>query len=350
MTMNLERRRNGKQRSAGFTLLEMVVVTAIFGSVLTVAYQILSDTLNVDRRINRGNQAERIGTAILEQIRRDLQGAVYQDLGERVFVAYDDGVEESAADVFHFITTAPVPEPLDDYGVPWTGEHASVGYVLQQSEENSNDDALTLFRRVKWFYADEPLDDGSYYPVYERVKALSIRYLDETGTWVEEWDSEARFGAIADLMATEEESEEGGTPSTPTPVNPLDPDALEDEIELPVVIPRAVELTLYIYLGDEKGLVVGPDGQPVVEEYYAVVPLLATEFLEIEPDPNDPDDDPDSGGETDGGDDGEGDDGGFLPGTGNQPGGSDAGGRTGRGAQPGTGNTGRTLGTGRSGG
>ncbi len=252
------------KRRGGFTLIEVVLVTAIFGMVLMVAYQILELTLRADERVTRNTRSGKIGQAILTIISRDLQGAVYRGLGPEVFQGLDGGELEDAEDSMHFITTAPVPEPMDDN--EWTGELASVGYVLAQGP----DAGKVLFRRVKWNIQDQPLEEGSYTPIYERVRGFSLRFLDEENEWQDAWNAEERMP---------EPTVEGDEPDEDS----QDEDNGEsEEEEEPLILPRAVEIVLYLYLGDEKGLVKDDKGDPITERYSTVVPILVSETLDLD--------------------------------------------------------------------
>lgn len=264
-------------RRAGFTLVEVIIVVAIFAVVLSIAYGVLITTIDADRMIREETQGGKIGEAILTQIRRDLQGTVYHNLGQQVFFAVDQGDEDSAEDTLDFLTTSPVPMP-DESEERWIQELeargvASVGYVLGSAK---GQEGATLFRRVKWDVQDQPWDGERHYPIYNRVKAISFRFLDRDG-WLDNWDSQER------IPEEEEEEEDDITAITEPTITP-NSELEEDEEEEPLPIPLAVEVQLYIYLGDEDGLLKGANGEPVVEKYTAVVPLLTVERLDIDED------------------------------------------------------------------
>ena len=85
-----------RRSAAGFTLLELVVATVIMVTVLMICYQILGSTLSASERIERRSRPDKIGEAIMALIRRDLQGAVWYQLGDTVFLGEDFGAEDSA--------------------------------------------------------------------------------------------------------------------------------------------------------------------------------------------------------------------------------------------------------------
>lgn len=270
------------RRRHGFTLVEVILVTAIFASVLIAAYQILLTTLQAEQRIKDLTVSGKTGEAILMQIRRDLQGIVYQGLGPRVFQGVDGGTGETSEDTLHFYTTAPVPRPPEeDYD--WEDDvvclgYASVGYVVRR---DAQDRGSTLFRRVKWTLDPErPFEGESYTPIYDQVVGFSVRYLDRDQVWLEDWDSETRFPEEEDVLPPgTARADLSGNPITAEPI-PSDPD--EELPPPPLVVPMAVQVELWVQLADEDGPKVDHRNQPIIEYYSMVVPILTTESLLVE--------------------------------------------------------------------
>ncbi|HIA27743.1 MAG TPA: prepilin-type N-terminal cleavage/methylation domain-containing protein [Planctomycetes bacterium] len=274
-------------RERGFTLIELILVVGIFGLVMSMCYQILNTTLEADRRIHKTTLSGKIGEAIISQIRRDLQGAVWRGLGIEVFRGSDRGRDDTAEDSIDFLTTAPVPHPPDSFD-NWTGEVAAVGYRLARGDDGNN----ILFRRVQWNLTEDPLDAGSFYPVYDKVQGLEIRYLDELGEWLDDWDAaellpeenESYFPFIDEeesLAAEAEEQDEEITDAGDVPIDPLTGEMLTEELP-PLPLPRAVEVVLYLRLGDERGVLLDPNGEPIVERVSTIVPLLCSDLLLVE--------------------------------------------------------------------
>jgi len=273
---------------SGFTLIEIVVVMSIFGIVMMASYTILTSTLEADRRIQQTTMSSKIGEAILNQMRRDLQGVVWRGLGQDVFRGEDRGDEDDAEDVIDFLTTSPVPPPEDE--VPsWTDEVSSVGYALRPGEENGD---FILFRRVEWDLETDPLDQGSRTALYDRVKALDIHYLGEEGEWVREWDSsdllpEQNLTDFPFLDEREElaesEEEEGDSETVPQP-GEIDPSSGEliPEEPLPRPLPRAVQIVLYLHYGNEQGRILDANQEPLVEQFSTIVGLLVSDQILIE--------------------------------------------------------------------
>ncbi len=276
-----------KRRNGGFTLIELVVVVGMFGLLMSMTYQILTTTIEAERRVNRDTRTGKIGEGILTQMRRDLQGVIWRNLGPQVFRGVDGGSGEGAEDEVHFLTTSPVPEP-DDVIDEWTGSVSSVGYVLK----STGDGNYTLFRRVQWETRDSPLEDGQYYEIYNRVRGLEINYLDREGEWADEWDKSAELEALenqnwdtflpyrdakkAAADAAAQLAGEEGDPSL------LIDDETEEEEEIPLPIPRAVQIILTISVGDERGAYLDNEGNPILERVSTIVPLICAEVLRVE--------------------------------------------------------------------
>ncbi len=274
-------------RIAGFTLIEMIITIGIFGMVMSMAYQILSQTMRAEQRITKNTRTGKIGQGILTQMRRDLQGLVWRSYGSSVFLGIDGGSGEDAADEIHFITTSPVPTPDEDLDL-YAGEAASVGYVLKQGSEGLG----ILFRRVKYELHENPLDDGEYFEVYQHVQGLEIRYLGPEDEWLDEWDPTDELDALEnqnlgtflpyrDHDTAEEEAlaEEAAESGDPTAI--LDDDEEEEE-EIPLPLPRAVEIILYLAVKDEIGYYQDSEGERLIERVSTIVPLVTTDILRVE--------------------------------------------------------------------
>ncbi|MEC9477408.1 MAG: prepilin-type N-terminal cleavage/methylation domain-containing protein [Planctomycetota bacterium] len=271
----------------GFTLVEIVIVLAIFGFVMMASYTILTSTLEADRRVQRATMTGKVGEAILNQMRRDLQGAVWRGLGEEVFRGEDRGEEDDAEDVIDFLTTAPVPPPEDEEP-SWSGEVTSVGYALRPGEESGD---LILFRRVEWNLDSDYFDRGSRTALYERVKAMDFNYLNEEGEWVREWDAKSflpeenltDFPYLDEREAQAElDEEENEDPVLqPGDIDPSTGEVIPEE-PLPLPLPRAVQIVLYLHYGNERGRIMESDNQPLVERFSTIVPLLVSDQILVE--------------------------------------------------------------------
>mgnify|MGYP003334702758 CR=1 FL=1 len=119
------------QKSDGFTLIELVVVLGIFGLVMLASYTILETTIEADRRVHEATLTGKVGEAILNQMRRDLQGTIWRGFGEEIFRGESRGEEENAEDTIDF----------------WVGE------AEQNGEAKSDyDNLLSIFKALQIDY------------------------------------------------------------------------------------------------------------------------------------------------------------------------------------------------------
>lgn len=286
------------RNAEGFTLIELVVVLGIFGLVMLASYSILETTIEADRRVHEATLTGKVGEAILNQMRRDLQGTIWRGLGDDIFRGESRGEEENAEDTIDFLTTSPVPEPNET--IPsYTGEVSSVGYALKAGDDGD----FTLFRRVAWDMDVDPLDTGDRTAIYDRVKALDFRFLDAENNWVNDWDSsnllpemndsdfpfldeEERIAAEEAALAADDPANAAGVANVASADN-IDPATGEPipEEPLPIPIPKAVEVVIYLHYGDERGRILDASGEPLMEVFSTVIPLIVTDQLLL-PDPD----------------------------------------------------------------
>ena len=287
-------------KSYGFTRIELVVVLGIFGLVMLASYSILDTTIEADRRVHEATLTGKVGEAILNQMRRDLQGTIWRGFGEDIFRGESRGEEENAEDTIDFLTTSPVPDPEETI-TTWTGEVSSVGYALRPGEDGD----FILFRRVAWDMDLDPLDTGERTAIYDRVKAIDIRFLDAENNWVGDWDSssllpevnesdfpfldeEERLEAEEAALAADDPAAAAAAASNAasTDIDPATGESIPEE-PLPIPIPRAVEIVLYLHYADERGRILDSNGDPLLEIFSTVIPLIVTDQLLL-PDPEDP--------------------------------------------------------------
>ncbi len=265
----------------GFTLIELIIVIAIFGLIMVATYETLVMTLQVEAQIEESTRSGKIGQAILMQIRRDLQSAAYHEQGRKIFLGVDHGDGDDAEDSLHFLTFAEVPPPLTGLEADFAHDVTSVGYVLKRAN-----DGFVLFRRVKWNIDEEPLEGGHYFPIYEWVKGLSLRYFDGK-EWLEEWSSEQRIpeeeepeDENGDLAGNDGSGESAAPAGGTTGGEAAEEDEEAEEEVLP--LPLAVEVILNVYSSDERGLVRDERGEPVAEQHLMVIPLPCMERVDLE--------------------------------------------------------------------
>jgi len=281
-------------RAHGFTLMEIVIVMAMLGFVLSIAYGLLLDCIEAERRIDKVTIPEKVGEGILSLIRRDLSGTIYRNLGTRIFLGIDGGTPPDARDEIRFVSTVE-PTPVEEGdGSALAGQSlrtlTGIAYVLRPSTLEQNISCYTLFRKeIVDFGQASPLEaPGTSFEVYDKVKSFSIECFDGL-TWFQDWDSETRIrDEEAAAAALSQESEGIGRVSTPS--NPLaqsapgvDPNAAsQEEVLPPAGIPVAVRIEVSIYAAIGNRFEKDASGNPLVKTYSTIIPILAAQRIPID--------------------------------------------------------------------
>ncbi len=203
---------------AGFTMVEALVTLTVMSLLFAMVGSILTSLLNSEKKINEILDRERVGTAILEVIARDLQGLyVYEIdgalLGSDEFVSGHDGdrlefVSNRTATAQHEEEASSEVEELEEGAeqLPPPFRLAKIGYFLKESQ--SAPSLLTLFRYDEVYEPPAAGDDtGStenaanifeeegeereVFEIYDRVRSFNVRFLDEEDAWQESWQESA---------------------------------------------------------------------------------------------------------------------------------------------------------------
>ncbi|TGK04270.1 prepilin-type N-terminal cleavage/methylation domain-containing protein [Leptospira langatensis] len=178
---------------SGFTLIELVIVAALLGSLLVMVFGTYTSILKItrDNSSNEGVEREKAISAI-ENIRSTLSMAFYFQSEKRlVFVSRkdrksEDGKKhpgESTND--QFLVFAAVHPNSEETALP---EVREVEYFLRR-KEGSDSDFFTLVRREDEIVDKYPFAGGLEYELLDNVKSMSFKF-SRTGTkWEDEWDS-----------------------------------------------------------------------------------------------------------------------------------------------------------------
>lgn len=290
---------------AGFTLLELVLVMAILVTVLVVAYQVVVDCLETDRTVDRIALPEKVGEGLMLVLRRDLAGTYFRFMGRRVFRIDDGGSDIDARDELRLFTTV-APTPIEELegganSVFETHTVTGVYYYLRPTDHDRVRDVptYTLFRKEMVLLDPEmPLDSvGTNYELYDKVAYFSVEPFDGLN-WLTEWDSEYYIDVEEQEMAIlAAEGREGvarvsdplgnrsAIVSGPGTAPSLEPDALP-----PAAVPVAVRVTLGVYSGRGSSVDTDPDGQPILKEFSATIPIIASRRVPMDLDSMEGDD------------------------------------------------------------
>ena len=100
-------------------------------------------------------------------------------------------------------------------------------------------------------------------------------------------DEEERIAAEEAELAADNAANTAATAANASNAANIDPATGEPipEEPLPIPIPKAVEVVIYLHYGDERGRILDGDGEPLIEVFSTVIPLIVTDQLLL-PDPD----------------------------------------------------------------
>ena len=186
-------------RSAGFTLIEVVISVGLLAMVMGIMYQALSQTIEKRNLVHDELRGPKVANAILAQIFKDFRyiywGGLSGDTGFRGKAVRLSGMD---ADRVAFITARRTRTVgAEDDGSRREDERESplteVGYACRQSPDHSQ--WLELWRREDYFVDSKPTEGGFYTQVYDKIRSFRLRFFPtpeehyETKEGLEEWDS-----------------------------------------------------------------------------------------------------------------------------------------------------------------
>lgn len=185
-----------RDRSAGFTLLEMLAVVALTSLVITVAVNFFLDLSRASGSAADRMRTERRASAILDRVARDLEGAYLVKKPKEtdplehpyLFLAEETGAGGgSGADRLKFVTRSALQRTSDahesDVSMVAYGARPAATGGLEIVRWSAPQLPESLDRTI-------PVDEGSDALVLATgVAAFGVRFLDEAGGWQTAWDS-----------------------------------------------------------------------------------------------------------------------------------------------------------------
>lgn len=182
----------GRSSQGGFTLLEVLVALTIMSLVMVALYSVLQTTLRTRDMLNNEVRAASAGPSILDTIERDLRRAWVLNLqDDKVFIGEDRTVLGEPADSLVFVSS------VGSSSTRRVGEHEAMaelvetGYRLRVNPDLP--DVLELWRRQDYHLDEEPLEDGSYERLHDRVVGFDLQYYADLVLEhdpVDDWDAE----------------------------------------------------------------------------------------------------------------------------------------------------------------
>jgi len=165
----------------GFTLMEVLIATAILGIVMMIVYGSFVQTRLVIGRTEAAVDGLRGIRAVFSRITSDVGMAFLSTANDNTFfVGTDDYGAGFPSDQIDFTSFSHVRRNSD----AMESDQMEVGYYLRKDFEG----ASVLMKREKNRIDVNPMYGGRTYELCEDIAGIDFRYLDE-GTWLESWDS-----------------------------------------------------------------------------------------------------------------------------------------------------------------
>ena len=180
-----------RARTAGFTLMEVMIALGIMALVMVALYSTLNASLRARDQIEVESRTARLGPQILDIIESDLRRAWVLDIeDDRVFLGESRTIDGEPADSITLLTNvdSSVTRRVGDREVE--ADVCETGYRLRRNPELP--DVMELWRRQSFHVDEEPLKDGVYERLHDRVVRFQVRYrerMDQYADVLMEWDA-----------------------------------------------------------------------------------------------------------------------------------------------------------------
>lgn len=175
------------KRSAGFTLIEVLIAVSLTAIVLGSIYGVFTSVFAARERVLAESETSQIGRVLFERLGRELRGAWVPTTGTKFFLATTD---RDGRPELRFATASTTLTATGRGGI------AALRYGLQPMLEGPID-RLYLVRSEEPYHLSNRLDAGSY-PLTGNVKSVTWRFYDANG-WVDSW-SAAQSNAMPQLV------------------------------------------------------------------------------------------------------------------------------------------------------
>ena len=165
------------KRSAGFTLIEVLIAVSLTAIVLSSIYGVFTAVFTARERVLAESETAQIGRVLFERFGRELRGAWIPASGSKFFLATTD---RDGRPELRFATASTTLAATGRGGI------AALRYGLQGMPEGPTD-RLYLIRSEEPYHLRDRLDSGSY-PLSGNIKSVLWRFYGVNG-WVESWSA-----------------------------------------------------------------------------------------------------------------------------------------------------------------
>lgn len=180
------------KRSTGFTLLELLVATAIFAVVIAAAYTLFDASRNLSSRAEFSAQLYQSARAALQTIEADLRGAVMPSTAfDTGFIGATSGSDKEPLDTLEFITVSRHTAMAHDVNETDVvrGVDLSKVYYWIETDLTKKAHGLVRERPLELTPPNGPVRrDESVVEIAQDVVFLNFRYYDGSD-WLDQWDS-----------------------------------------------------------------------------------------------------------------------------------------------------------------
>jgi len=180
------------KKNSGFTLLEVLIGTAILSMMVFMIWQVSTTTLDSQDRVQRRDLVYQMARVAIERLTDDLNMAFLvsnKDLvgmtkeGSKIETAFV-GDDKGNMDMLNFNSFS-----------HWRmfrnireSDQCEIGYYVEQDEEER--EYYRLMRRESPYLDDDIEEGGKAFPVAEGIQAFEASYYDgRAQDWTENWNS-----------------------------------------------------------------------------------------------------------------------------------------------------------------
>jgi prepilin-type N-terminal cleavage/methylation domain-containing protein len=209
------------RRAAGFTLVEIIIATVLFGFLMTAYYEVFINVVELEEYARSSRSFSAVGPAVLDLIEDDVLSLYTHPRAAEAFPfrGTDDSLASQPADRLQFVAMRASVQQEEFFGRGnWVRSPINeVGYRLARNVRSLGN-VRKLYRRETYYVDEAPLEGGDYYEVYDHVVSFNVDYAgyrveeeertnqDTLGEHqlekFESWDSVERRGFPTALIVT----------------------------------------------------------------------------------------------------------------------------------------------------